>query len=162
MIKVLFICTHNRCRSQLCEALLNQMAPGRVKAFSAGSQPVSEVHPNTLRFLAEKDIATVGLKSQSWDEFSDLNPDIVFTVCDSAAAESCPVWMGKTVKVHWGLPDPSKVEGTDAEVSAAFHGVIAIIERRLTKMLALDLEGLTQAEASSALQQALQAIAEED
>ena len=142
---VLFVCTHNRCRSILCEALSHHLAPGRLRAFSAGSQPAGAVHPATLAALEARGIATAGLESQSWDAFAGLDPDAVITVCDSAAGEQCPLWMGRSPKVHWGLPDPSKVEGSEAEQAAAFDAVIATIEGRLRRLLALQPERLDRA-----------------
>ncbi|MHA7816807.1 MAG: arsenate reductase ArsC [Pseudohaliea sp.] len=142
---VLFVCTHNRCRSILCEALANHLAGGRLRACSAGSQPAGAVHPATLAALEARDIPTAGLESQSWEAFAGLAPNAVITVCDSAAGDPCPLWMGRAPRVHWGLPDPSKVEGTDAERAAAFDAVIATIEGRLQRLLALDPEGLDAA-----------------
>lgn len=141
-MKILYICTHNRCRSILSEAITNHMAKGKLEASSAGSQPVGEVHPLSLKYLEEKGISTEGLSSKSWDEFSADQPDIVVTVCDSAANEACPVWFGKTTKIHWGLPDPSKLEGSEKEVRRAFFAVIETIEERVQKLLDLNLEGL--------------------
>lgn len=150
-MKILYICTHNRCRSILSEAITNHLAKGKLEAFSAGSQPAGQVHPLSLKYLAEKGISTEGLKSQSWDEFEIEQPDIVVTVCDSAAAESCPVWFGDTVKVHWGLPDPSKLQGSDAEIRDAFYTVMNTIEQRVKKMLELNLEPLTKTELQARL-----------
>lgn len=153
-MKILYICTHNRCRSILSEAITNHLAKGKLQAFSAGSQPVGEVHPLSLKYLAEKGISTEGLKSQSWDEFESVDPDIVVTVCDSAAAaEACPVWFGDTVQVHWGLPDPSKLQGTEADVRDAFYSVMSTIERRVQKLLALNLEPLSKGERQTLLNQ---------
>lgn len=152
-MKILYICTHNRCRSILSEAITNHLAKGKLQAFSAGSQPVGEVHPLSLKYLAEKGISTEGLKSQSWDEFESVDPDIVVTVCDSAAAEACPVWFGDTVQVHWGLPDPSKLQGTEAEVRDAFYSVMSTIERRVQKLLELNLEPLSKGERQTLLNQ---------
>ncbi len=156
-MKILYICTHNRCRSILSEAITNHMSDGRLLAYSAGSQPVGEVHPLSLKYLAEKNISTSGLRSQSWDDFEAEQPDIVVTVCDSAAAEVCPVWFGDTVKVHWGLPDPSKLQGTEAEIRDAFYAVMETIEQRVEKLLETDLAPLSKAERQSILNQ----IAEE-
>ncbi len=156
-MKILYICTHNRCRSILSEAITNHMSDGRLLAYSAGSQPVGEVHPLSLKYLAEKNISTSGLRSQSWDNFEAEQPDIVVTVCDSAAAEVCPVWFGDTVKVHWGLPDPSKLQGTEAEIRDAFYAVMETIEQRVEKLLETDLAPLSKAERQSILNQ----IAEE-
>jgi arsenate reductase len=138
-MKILYICTHNRCRSILSEAVTNQLGQGRLVAKSAGSQPAGEVHPLSLKYLAESGINTDGLQSQSWDEFEDFSPDIVITVCDSAAGESCPIWFGASVKVHWGLSDPSKLEGSEAEIADAFKQTISEISERVEKLLALDI-----------------------
>lgn len=151
-MKILFICTHNRCRSILSEAITNHLAKGRITAYSAGSQPAGEVHPLSLKYLQQRGISSDGLKSQSWDEFESISPDVVITVCDSAANESCPIWFGDTVKVHWGLTDPSKLEGTEAELEAAFYAVMDIIEARVGKLLALDLNQLSRSELQTQLQ----------
>jgi arsenate reductase len=143
MTNILYICTHNRCRSILSEAITNHLSDGRIQAFSAGSQPAGEVHPLSLKYLAEHGISTQGLKSQSWDEFEAVQPDLVITVCDSAAAEQCPVWFGKTIKLHWGLKDPSKVVGSESEVKAAFEACIATITSRVNELLQLDLMSKT-------------------
>lgn len=145
-MKILYICTHNRCRSVLSEAITNHLSKGKLQAYSAGSQPVGEVHPLSLKYLAEKGISTEGLSSLSWDEFETEQPDIVVTVCDNAANEVCPVWFGDTVKVHWGLPDPSKLDGSEAEIKQAFYDVMQTIEDRVIELLELDLDGMTSAE----------------
>ncbi len=152
-MKILYICTHNRCRSILSEAITNHMSNGGLQAYSAGSQPVGQVHPLSLKYLEEKGISTAGLTSQSWDDFEAEQPDIVVTVCDSAAAEVCPVWFGDTIKVHWGLPDPSKLQGSEAEIRNAFYAVMDTIEQRVDKLLRLDLESLSKTERQSALNQ---------
>lgn len=136
-MKILYICTHNRCRSILCEAITNHMAGVGMVAASAGSQPVGQVHPLSLQYLREAGVPIVGLYSKSWDELEEFAPDLVITVCDSAANESCPVWFGKAVKLHWGLADPSKVEGGEAEKAAAFRACIAQIRARVKALLAL-------------------------
>ena len=133
-MKVLYICTHNRCRSILSEAITNHVAGDVITAKSAGSQPVGEVHPLSLKYLSEAGIPTEGLKSQSWDEFEAFAPDLVITVCDSAAGESCPVWFGKSVKVHWGLSDPSKLTGNEEDIARAFNDTIAQISARVTDL----------------------------
>ena len=122
-MKILYICTHNRCRSILSEAITNHRAAGALIARSAGSQPAGEVHPLSLKYLAEAGIPTRGLKSQSWDEFEDFAPDVVITLCDSAAGESCPLWFGKAIKLHWGLEDPSKLSGDESAIAAEFGRV---------------------------------------
>lgn len=142
-MKILYICTHNRCRSILSEAITNHMSEGKLQAFSAGSQPVGEVHPLSLKYLDEKGISIKGLKSQSWDDFEQDQPDIVVTVCDSAANEACPVWFGDTVKVHWGLSDPSKLEGSEEEIRSAFYEVMNTIEKRVKIINSLNLESMS-------------------
>lgn len=151
MLKILYICTHNRCRSILSEALTNHLSDGTLEARSAGSQPVGEVHPLSLKYLAEAGVSTDGLSSQSWDEFEQYAPDIVVTVCDSAAAETCPVWFGDTVQVHWGLADPSKLEGSDEEKADAFRATIAEISQRVFDLLSLELDGSDQQSIYAAL-----------
>ncbi len=141
-MKILYVCTHNRCRSIICEAVTNHLGRGRLKALSAGSEPAGEVHPLSLRYLREAGYPTAGLRSQSWDEFADSGVDLVITVCDSAAGEPCPLWLGDTLTLHWGLADPSKLSGSEAEVAGAFHTTIAEVRRRVEAMLALPLETL--------------------
>ncbi len=136
-MKVLYLCTHNRCRSILSEAITNHYGGGRITARSAGSHPSGEVHPLSLRYLAESGIPTQGLKSQAWDELKDFAPDIVITVCNSAAGESCPLWFGHALKLHWGLADPSAFSGSALEVDEAFRHTIAIIKERLEVLKAL-------------------------
>jgi arsenate reductase len=156
-MKILYICTHNRCRSILSEAITNQVsltqAQGRIQAKSAGSQPAGVVHPLSIQYLQEAGISTDGLTSQSWDELEAFEPDVVVTVCDSAAGESCPLWFGKSVKVHWGLADPSKIEGGKEQKAEAFRETIAEIQQRVTDLLALDTEQLTSDELRTALNQ---------
>ena len=156
-MKILYICTHNRCRSILSEAITKHMAltqaQGRIRAKSAGSQPAGEVHPLSIQYLQEAGIPTEGLTSQSWDELETFAPDVVVTVCDSAAGEICPLWFGQSVKVHWGLADPSKVEGSDDKKAEAFRKTIAEIQQRVSQLLALETEQLTKDELRSALNQ---------
>lgn len=153
-MKILYICTHNRCRSILSEAITNHVSAGRIIAKSAGSQPAGEVHPLSLKYLSEAGISIDGLRSQSWDEFEDFHADVVVTVCDSAAGESCPVWFGNSVKVHWGLSDPSKLQGSEAELAAAFKATIDEISRRVQQLLSIKVDSNDQA----ALKQALAEI----
>ncbi len=136
-MKILYICTHNRCRSILSEAITNHLGEGIVTAISAGSQPVGEVHPLTLKYLSERSVSTEGLKSESWEDMQSFQPDLVVTVCDSAAGESCPLWMGDTRKLHWGLPDPSKIQGSDEEIAEAFASVIERIAKRVKALVEL-------------------------
>jgi arsenate reductase len=139
-VKILYICTHNRCRSILSEAMTNHLSKGRIVAKSAGSQPANQVHPLSIRYLQQAGISTDGLSSQSWDELEYFAPDIVVTVCDSAAGESCPLWFGSSVKVHWGLADPSKLVGTDAAIAQAFKTIIEEITVRIEQLLSLQVE----------------------
>ncbi|ALT00494.1 arsenate reductase ArsC [Lacimicrobium alkaliphilum] len=150
-MKILYICTHNRCRSILSEAITNHMGNGRILARSAGSQPSGEVHPLSIFYLEEQGIATDDLQSQSWDEFEDFAPDLVITVCDSAAGESCPLWFGKSLKIHWGLADPSKLQGSEEDKADAFRNTIKEIEQRVQQMLKLDLEHISQHQLQQAL-----------
>ena len=129
MFKVLYICTHNRCRSILAEALTTEYSSDFLLARSAGSQPAGVVYQGTIDYLSNRGIATGNLASQSWDVHESFAPDIVITVCDSAAGEACPLWMGNTLKVHWGLKDPSKLAIN--EQPAAFSEVADTILKRL-------------------------------
>lgn len=144
-MKILFICTHNRCRSVLCEAITNHVAAGKIRAYSAGSQPAGEIHPWSIKYLRERKIPCEGMKSQSWDDYEWLNPDIVITVCDSAASEVCPLWFGNSVQVHWGLSDPSKLEGSERDIRTAFFALMDVIEARIKRVLTLDFAKLDQA-----------------
>lgn len=144
-MKVLFLCTHNSCRSILSEALFNHLAPKGWEAYSAGSFPSGEVNPLTLAALTRAGVSTAGLRSKSSDEFETLEPDIVITVCDKAAGEACPLYLGRAVRAHWGLNDPSELaRGTSAlsagQVEAAFDECMSIIRKRINAMLALPLE----------------------
>jgi arsenate reductase len=146
---VLFLCTGNSARSILAEALLNARGGGRVRAHSAGSHPRGEVHPLALEVLRTCAIDTTGLRSKSWDEFAVEGAphlDVVITVCDRDAAESCPLWPGAPVQVHWGLQDPAEGKGTDAERLAAFACSLTLIEKRIDLLLALPLELLSPEE----------------
>ncbi|UTW49333.1 arsenate reductase ArsC [Bacterioplanoides sp. SCSIO 12839] len=147
-MKLLFICTHNRCRSILAEAITRHVIEKENSGWqvrSAGSQPAEVVYPGTLNFLQQQGIRTEGLQSQSWDEFeayfsdSDDDPVIAITVCDSAAGETCPVWFGKGIKAHWGLPDPSKLEDK-AEQAALFAKVSATLTKRIQALLTADIK----------------------
>lgn len=137
MKNVLILCTGNSCRSILAEAALNHLSQGRYRAFSAGSKPTGAVHPNSLALLASKGIATDGLHSKSWDALGDTPFDIVITVCDQAAGESCPVFFGAPVKAHWGVPDPAHATGTAAEVMQAFQAAYDTLAARINALLAL-------------------------
>lgn len=142
---VLFLCTGNSARSVLAEGLLNELGHGRFRAFSAGSRPQWTVHPLALRTLATHRIPTDGLRSKSWEEFARPQaPEMhfVFTVCDQAAGEMCPVWPGQPMTAHWGMPDPAAVEGDDAVKEKAFLDAFVTLKRRIELMLALPLASL--------------------
>ena len=150
-MKILYICTHNRCRSILSEAITNHLAKGNIQAFSAGSHPAEQVHPLTLKYLTQNGISISGLKSRSWDDFESEQFDLVITVCDNAANEVCPVWFGDSAKMHWGLPDPSKLEGSEEDIALAFKEVMQTIEKRIKALLALNLKKLSKNERQYAL-----------
>ena len=142
MLNVFVICTGNSCRSVMGEALVNQLGKGRLKAYSAGSHPIGRINTGALATLKRHDLPTEGYQSQSWEGFEDTTMDIVITVCDNAAGETCPVYLTEAVRAHWGVSDPGHVEGTDEEKIAAFEQTFAILKLRVEKMLALSLETL--------------------
>ena len=154
-IKLLFICTHNRCRSILAEAITRHLADNRVIAASAGSTPQDTVHPLSIQFLQERGISTEGLRSQSWDEFEEFAPDAVLAMCDTAAAEACPLWFDRAIQVSWGLTDPSLDTLDPSSTRIAFEKTINIIEGRINKLLENQLDTLRQ----EALRQELANIA---
>ena len=138
MKNVLFLCTGNSARSILAEAYLNYAGKGRFRAHSAGSHPGGKVNPFALDLLREKGIATAGLRSKSWDEFAAPGAppmDYVFSVCDNAAGETCPLWPGHPVKEHWGVPDPAAVQGSDEEKRAAFLAAFDQLSSRIDRFL---------------------------
>jgi arsenate reductase len=137
-VNVLFLCTGNSCRSILAEATFNHLAPPGWKAMSAGSKPTGTVHPRSLALLAREGIATEGYLSKSWDDLP-LTPDIVVTVCASAAGESCPAYLGPVLRTHWGVDDPAHATGTDAEIDAAFVKAYRTLRARIEAFLALPL-----------------------
>jgi arsenate reductase (thioredoxin) len=142
---VLFLCTGNSARSILAEAILGRLGSGRFRAFSAGSFPKGEVHPAAVRLLEQLDYDTSTFRSKSWDEFSGEEApqlDFIFTVCGNAAGETCPVWPGKPMTAHWGLPDPAAVEGSEAEIAAAFADTYRMLTNRIELFLALPLDAI--------------------
>ena len=148
-LNVLFLCTHNSARSILAEALLNDMGQDRFKAYSAGSSPRENQQPNPLglQVLQKAGIATEGLRSKSWDEFVAPGApvfDFIFTVCDNAAGEMCPVWPGQPISAHWGFEDPAAVEGTDAEKRRAFEQTFRHMMNRVRLFVNLPLKMLDQ------------------
>ena len=140
-MNVLFLCTGNSCRSILGEATFNHLAPSGWHAMSAGSKPTGYVHPRSLALLAREGIATDGYHSKSWENLP-TTPDIVITVCGSAAGETCPAYLGPVVRTHWGVEDPAHVTGTDEEIDAAFVKAYSVLRARIEAFLALPLETL--------------------
>ena len=151
MLNVFVICTGNSCRSVMGEALFNHLGQGRIKAFSAGSHPIGRINEGALATLKRCGLPTEGYKSQSWEEFEEQPMDIVITVCDNAAGETCPVYLTGAVRAHWGVSDPGHVKGTDEEIIAAFDKTYQTLELRIKKMLALPLEKMASDELSAEL-----------
>lgn len=151
---VLFLCTGNSARSILAESLLNQLGKGRFRAFSAGSFPKGAVHPLALALLQRLSFPTEGLRSKSWDEFSTPGApslDFVFTVCDNAAGEVCPIWPGRPMTAHWGIPDPAAVAGTNEEKAAAFQAAFHALEARIKAFISLPIASLDKIKLKSQL-----------
>ncbi len=137
---VLFLCTGNSARSVMAEAILNKCGHPRFSAFSAGSRPTGTVNPLTIELLRSLGYSTSTFRSKSWEEFTDMNSptiDLVITVCDSAAAEPCPIWSGQPAKAHWSLPDPASVEGSHADRLKAFATIYRELERRIQQLISL-------------------------
>ena len=146
---VLVLCTGNSARSILAEALINHWGAGRFRGFSAGSHPKGAVHPLALELLERMKLPTADLRSKSWDEFARPGApqiDFVFTVCDQAAGEMCPVWPGQPVTAHWGIPDPAAAVGSEAERMLAFRDAFRMLERRIQLFLALRHKELSHAD----------------
>ena len=133
-MNILFLCTGNSCRSIMAEALCKSMVPAGLTAQSAGSKPAGFVHPRALAVLKEAGIATAGLSSKSWDNLPE-QPDAVITLCADAAGEACPLYFGKVVRSHWGMPDPAKVQGDEATVHAAFTATFALLRGRISALV---------------------------
>ena len=145
IFNVLFICTGNSARSIMAEGLMNQLGRGRFQAHSAGSFPKGTVHPAALRVLDKLRVPETGFRSKSWEEFAAQGApslDFVFTVCDQAAGEVCPVWPGQPMTAHWGVPDPASATGTDAEVDRVFLDAAMILKRRIELFLSLPMASL--------------------
>ncbi|HWA70251.1 MAG TPA: arsenate reductase ArsC [Rhizomicrobium sp.] len=143
MYNVLFLCTGNSARSILAEAILGRSGTGKFHAFSAGSHPRGAVNPHALALLQRLGYDTAALRSKSWDEFA-RGPqfDFIFTVCDDAAAQTCPVWPGHPMTAHWGMPDPAAVESDDITITRAFRDAYGALERRITVFAALPIKSL--------------------
>jgi protein-tyrosine-phosphatase len=144
---VLFLCTGNSARSIMGEAILNKVGAGKFRAYSAGSHPKGRVHPETVRLLRSLGYDTSGFCSKSWSEFADPGApllDFVFTVCDNAAGEACPLWPGQPMTAHWGVPDPAEAKGTPAELALAFKDAYRMLNQRIGIFTSLPLRSLDQ------------------
>ena len=145
---VLFLCTGNSCRSIMAEAIMNREGGGRFKAYSAGSFPTGAVNPHALALLKKFNFDTAAFRSKAWDEFAHRsNPDapvldFVFTVCDDAAGEVCPIWPGQPMSAHWGIPDPARATGTEAEIGLAFADAYRMLNNRIAIFMSLPLAKL--------------------
>ena len=147
VFNVLFLCTGNSARSIVAEVILNRAGQGKFRAFSAGSRPKGQVHPYALDLLRRLHFDVTGLRSKSWKEFSGSDApklDFVFTVCDSAAQETCPVWPGQPMTAHWGVPDPAAATGTEAEVRFAFADSLRMLTNRINIFVSLPIKSLDQ------------------
>jgi protein-tyrosine-phosphatase len=156
---VLFLCTGNSARSIMAEAILSRMGAGKFVAYSAGSHPKGEVNPHALNLLKRFNYKTDGFRSKNWDEFAKPGApelDFVFTVCDNAAGEVCPIWPGQPMTAHWGIPDPAAEDGTEAQIAAAFVDAYGRLNNRINIFVALPFEGLDRL----SLQKRLQSIGE--
>lgn len=145
VFNVLFLCTGNSARSILAEAILNEIGKGRFRAFSAGSHPAGRVNPDALALLAEQRLPTADLRSKSWDEFARFGAPalhFVFTVCDTAAGEVCPIWPGQPMTAHWGIEDPAAVEGDDATRRHAMSQAFRLLHRRIALFVSLPVDKL--------------------
>ena len=147
-LNVLFLCTHNSARSVLAEKIMNRVGAGRFKAYSAGSMPSGTVNPHAINLLKHLNYKTDDLRSKSWEEFAILNNadapelDFVFTVCDNAAGEVCPIWPGQPMSAHWGIPDPSAATGSEVEIALAFADAYRQLNNRITLFCALPMNSL--------------------
>jgi len=142
---VLFLCTGNSARSIMAEAILNRLSAGKFHAYSAGSHPKGRVHPETLHLLRSLGYDTSDLRSKSWSEFANVGApllDFVFTVCDNAAGEACPVWPGQPMTAHWGVPDPAEAKGNPAEIALAFKDAYRMLNQRIGIFVSLPLRSL--------------------
>jgi protein-tyrosine-phosphatase len=142
---VLFLCTGNSARSILAEAILGRLGKQRFNSYSAGSQPKGEPHPQAVKLLGSLNYDTARFRSKSWDEFSKPGAprlDFVFTVCDNAASEVCPVWPGQPMSAHWGVPDPAAVEGSEAEIAAAFAETYRLMNNRIAAFVNLPMRSI--------------------
>jgi protein-tyrosine-phosphatase len=156
VFNVLFLCTGNSARSVIGEAILNKAGAGRFRAYSAGSQPKGQVNPNTIKLLNGLGYDTSGFRSKSWAEFATPGApamDFVFTVCDDAAGETCPVWPGQPMTAHWGIPDPAAATGSDAEIAQAFAEAYRMLDQRIGTFAALPIASLDRLTLGSKLKE---------
>lgn len=135
MMNILYICTGNSCRSAIAEALTNHLGQGRFQAYSAGSQPVGFIHPKAIEIITRHQVSAEGLSSKSWDNFTKQHFDLIITVCDSAASETCPLFAGDFKRLHWSIPDPAAVTGSEEAINAAFDDVFNDIKGRIEDLL---------------------------
>lgn len=142
-MNLLFLCTGNSCRSILAEATFNHLAPAGWRAMSAGSKPAGQVHPKSLALLEKEGISTDGCHSKSWEALP-VTPDVVITVCGSAAGETCPAYLGSAIRAHWGVDDPARASGTDEQIDAEFMRAYRTLRSRIEAFLALPLETLRE------------------
>jgi protein-tyrosine-phosphatase len=155
-LNVLFLCTGNSARSVIAEAIMNREGRGRFKAYSAGSHPKGEINPNTIRLLQSLHYKTDEFRSKSWDEFAGPDGtklDFVFTVCDDAAAEVCPIWPGQPMTAHWGMPDPANATGSPTEIALAFSDAYRMMNNRITLFMNLPLASLDRLSLQRRLEQ---------
>ena len=143
-LTILVLCTGNSCRSIIGEALINALGEGRFRGLSAGSHPTGQVNPGALAVLARHGIVPENPQSKSMDDLQDESIDLIITVCDSAAGEACPVWLGDTPKLHWGLPDPAHATGSEEDIAAAFEATYQQLEKRLRALFAVSLDELNE------------------
>ena len=145
-LNVLFLCTGNSARSIMAECILNRLGRGKFRAYSAGSQPLGHIHPLALNLLKKTNHDVSQLRSKSWEEFAAPAPklDFVFTVCDNAAQETCPIWPGQPMSAHWGLPDPAKAKGTEAEQAFAFDDCFRMLTQRISIFVNLPIASLSR------------------
>jgi arsenate reductase (thioredoxin) len=154
LYNVLFLCTGNSARSVIAEAILNRVGAGKFKAYSAGSMPKGEVHPETLALLKRLNYDTSAFRSKSWDEFAQPGApplDFVFTVCDNAAGEVCPVWPGQPMTAHWGIPDPAAATGSQVDIARAFANAYGAMNNRIAVFVNMPIAGLDRLSLQSRL-----------
>ena len=167
-LNVLFLCTHNSARSVMAEMIMNRVGAGRFKAYSAGSMPSGTVNPHAINLLKHLNYKTDDLRSKSWEEFAILNNadapelDFVFTVCDNAAGEVCPIWPGQPMSAHWGIPDPSAATGSEVEIALAFADAYRQLNNRITLFCALPMNSLDRLSLQRRLDEIGQTTAPDD